>query len=318
MKKFLSVFFAIYAVGCSPENNKEVEISKIDVSLEVERFDKVLSKSDLSDLPELKKEYPMFFPDSYPDGVWQQRFKDTLQRELIVETVKVYENFDKEALALKSLFQHAKYYFDDFIVPKIITLTTEVDYRNSIIYSDTLLLIGLDNYLGSEHKFYQGIQAYIKDDFDRSAIVVDAASKIARSQLALPSDRTFLSTMILYGKELFLKDLLIPSKTDAEKIKYSPAEFNWAKENEEYIWRHFVENNMLFSADQTLKVRFIEPAPFSKFYLSFDAESPGRIGQFIGWQIVRSYMENNDVSLQRMLQASTEEIFNNSRYKPGK
>ena len=61
------------------------------------------------------------------------------------------------------------------------------------------------------------------------------------------------------------------------------------------------------------------PAPFSKFYLEeIDKEAPDRIGQFIGWRIVSSYMENNSVSLQQMLLTDAETIFNTSKYKPKK
>ena len=35
---------------------------------------------------------------------------------------------------------------------------------------------------------------------------------------------------------------------------------------------------------------FFDASPFSKFYLEIDNQSPGRIGRWIGWQIVRSYM----------------------------
>ncbi|UNY99103.1 gliding motility lipoprotein GldB [Zhouia spongiae] len=318
MKRILGVFFAIIIWSCGKENKPEEEISKIEVSFNVERFDKALSGADVSNLPGLKSRFPLLFPESYPDSIWVKRLNDTLQAELVEEVGKVYPDFKKETDQLHSLFQHASYYLNDFTPPDVITLTTEVDYRNSVIYADSLLLIGLDNYLGKDHKFYTGIQEYLKRDFEPDLIVVDAASKIARSRLTLPSDRTFLAAMILYGKELYLKDLLIPFKTDAEKIKYTEKQIQWARNNETNIWRHLVDNNALFSTDQSLKTRFIEPAPFSKFYLSFDAESPGRIGQYVGWQIVRSYMENNDVSLQQMLKMSTEEIFNNSRYKPGK
>ena len=89
--------------------------------------------------------------------------------------------------------------------------------------------------------------------------------------------------------------------------------------NESYIWRYFIERELLFSTDLKLSGRFITPAPFSKFYLEdIDAESPGRLGQYIGWQIVRAYMQQNDVSLKDMLLKSPEEIFNNSKFKPRK
>jgi uncharacterized protein YjaZ len=59
-------------------------------------------------------------------------------------------------------------------------------------------------------------------------------------------------------------------------------------------------------------------APFSKFYLEIDNESPGRVGQWIGWQIVRSFMENNKVSMQEMIKMDAKELFEKSKYKPKK
>ena len=73
---------------------------------------------------------------------------------------------------------------------------------------------------------------------------------------------------------------------------------------------------MLYSTDSKLDKRFIDIAPFSKFYLDQDNKSPGQIGGWIGWQIVRSYMQNNDVSLRKLLQTDAEIIFKKSKYKP--
>nr|HRM13383.1 gliding motility lipoprotein GldB [Flavobacterium sp.] len=64
--------------------------------------------------------------------------------------------------------------------------------------------------------------------------------------------------------------------------------------------------------------RFINPAPFSKFYLEIDNESPGQVGAWIGWQMVRSYMENNKVPVADLLKTDAKEIFSKSKYKPKK
>ena len=74
----------------------------------------------------------------------------------------------------------------------------------------------------------------------------------------------------------------------------------------------------MFETDQKLAGRFINPAPFSKFNLELDAESPGRLGQYIGWQIVKAYMENSDADLKDMLQMDATELFNKSKFKPRK
>jgi uncharacterized protein YjaZ len=115
-----------------------------------------------------------------------------------------------------------------------------------------------------------------------------------------------------------MKDIMLPNYTDAEKMGYTPEQITWSQENESYIWRYFIEEDLLFSTDTKLENRFVNMAPFSKFYLEIDNESPGRIGQWIGWQIVRSFMENNEVSLQEMLKMDAKQIFERSKYKPKK
>ena len=212
--------------------------------------------------------------------------------------------------------KHIKYYFPKTEIPQVITLISDVDYNNRVVLADSLLLIGLDNYLGADHRFYSGIDRYIAQDLDEKYLKSDVASAFANRIVQIPRGRTFVEAMIYYGKMLYLKDLWMPLANDSEKIHYSDAEFQWAQANEEEIWRYFVDRELLFSTDQGLWPRFLDPAPFSKFRLELDFESPGRTGRYIGWMIVRSFMENNDVSIDNMIDLSGEEIFNNAKYKP--
>jgi len=133
-----------------------------------------------------------------------------------------------------------------------------------------------------------------------------------------PKRKSLLDEMIYFGKVLYFKDAVIPFKNDEEKMGYSKEQLDWAIDNEHYIWSYFVERELLYDTNSKLVLRFINPAPFSKFNLELDKESPGRIGQYLGWQIVRAYMKNNDATLLQMLGATAENIFNNSKFKPRK
>ena len=153
----------------------------------------------------------------------------------------------------------------------------------------------------------------------KEQIVVDLAEQYAKKYIYQRKKQSLLDEMIFFGKQLYFKDVVIPFKTEAERIGYSQDELNWAIANESLIWRYFVERELLFSTDYKLPGRFINPAPFSKFYLEgIDNESPGRLGQYIGWQIVKAYMDQNKVSLKELLKTNTEDIFNNSKFKPRK
>ncbi|MEC8832078.1 MAG: gliding motility lipoprotein GldB, partial [Bacteroidota bacterium] len=141
-------------------------------------------------------------------------------------------------------------------------------------------------------------------------------SAFAKKVLPYPRNRTLLSRMVYYGKELYLKDVLIPSVTDAQKIGYSEDQLEWARANEEQMWKYFVERELLYSTDTGLDRKFLDPAPFSKFGLELDNESPPRLGRYMGWQIVRAFMEKTDMDLKQMLRLPADEILKQSNYKP--
>lgn len=319
MKKFtILLFFATIFIACEKKDKVQEKIDEIPVKLEVERFDKLFYETNPGELPELKQKYPYFFPEGNEDVVWTDKMKDPLLKELHSEVQKQFGDFSKERNDLEELFRHIKFYFPKTTVPKVITLISEVDTQAKAIYADSLLLISLDTYLGKDHRFYVDFPNYQKMSFEKSQMLPDVVSDFSMRVIPPPTDRTLLSQMIYFGKELYLKDLLLPNLSDDVKIAYTPEQIEWCKDNEGYVWRYFVDEKLLYDSDPKLGGRFINPAPFSKFGLEIDNESPGRIGMWIGWQIVRSYMQNNDVSLQQLLQTDAKEIFENSKYKPKK
>jgi hypothetical protein len=117
---------------------------------------------------------------------------------------------------------------------------------------------------------------------------------------------------------MYLKDILLPNYQDYNKIGFEKVKYDFCIENEQNIWTYFLEQKLLYDTKYKTIQRFIEPGPFSKFYLEIDNETPGRVGQWIGWQIVKSYMENNKVSLDKLLQEDVNIIFEKSKYKPKK
>ena len=311
------IFIIIW--GCGDENKIADEVAGIIVDLDVQRFDREFSQASANEIADLKQKYPYLFPSQYPDSIWEAKLKDSLQLEILEEINKTFPDFKEESAALELLFKHIKYYFPGAPIPKVITVPSDVDYRNRVILADSLLLIGLDNYLGEDHKFYEGIERYIAAGLDKKFLVSDVAGAFVNKMLSYPADRSFLARMIYYGKGLYIKDRLIPFETASVRMGYSSEELDWAKANEERIWRYFVEREVLYSTDTELDARFLMPAPFSKFRLELvDNESPDRLGRYIGWQIVRAFMNKNDISLQQMLSLPAEEIFKRSNYKPKK
>ena len=310
-KKILMILFFFVWVSC------DKKVSLKDNKIEVVRFEKLFYNSDSDDLNQIKNKYPFFFPDFYPDSVWINRLQDPIQLEIFNEITIQYDSVIFLETGLFKFFKRHKEFDNKFITPKVITVNSDIDYRNKVILADSLLLIGLDNYLGPNHKFYDGIPEYIKEDSTIPSIFSDVAEKFALVNIPRIEYYTFLDKIIYHGKILYYKDFSLDIE-DRNKIGYSKAKMKWAEENEYFVWTYFIENNILFNPDNNLESRFINDSPFSRFYLEIDNESSEMIGKYIGWQIVKSYMKNNETSLKNMLNKSPIDIYNNSKYKPQK
>ena len=51
-------------------------------------------------------------------------------------------------------------------------------------------------------------------------------------------------------------------------------------------------------------------------YLNIDVDSPGKIGQWLGLQIVNAYQKNERKSIDELLKTPIRELFEDSKYKP--
>lgn len=321
-----SGFFVVFAIlmlvffqSCKKEKQIPEVIAAIPVQLHVKRFDLRFAEATEDSLPKLINQFPYLFPKQYDTAFWQAKIKDTLQEALNREVEKKFPDFETEREDLETLFKHIEYYYPKTPIPTVITVTSDVDYRNQVILADSLLIVALDTYLGSAHKFYGGIQRYLTQNFNKEQIDVDVASAFAEKILGRhPHGRRFIDEMVFQGKWLYLMQHLLTLKGSHAVMGYTEAQWQWAQDNEVNIWTYFVEHELLFSTDSELLNRFINPAPFSKFHMEFDTDSPPRLGRYVGWQMVQAYAKNNEVNLQELMTLSTDEIFNNSNYKPRK
>ncbi len=317
MGKYLFILGFIL-MGCSTKEKDTPDLSSVNVYTEVHRFDQAFYNSSAEGLQELKMKYPYLFPVQYADTAWVNKMNDKDELELFAETEKLYHDFKAQEAEISDLFKHIKYHYPGFKEPKVLTVITNVDQDNKVILADSLLFISLDLYLGKDHPFYADFPNYIKRKNTKDHIIVDVADAFAVKLVPPSGDRSFVARMIQSGKRLFLLEQLLGGKPETEILGYEKEQILWAEENEAEIWKFFIENDLLFSNDQALSERFIDEAPFSKFYLANDQDSPGGIGGWVGLQMVKNFMEIENVGLLEMLQTPNEEIFKKSKYKPKK
>ena len=311
MHKFLIFLIIFLTFSCSNVKNPDIEI-------EIERFEDIFFKSDVDSLYKVKEVFSFLFPPQYDDQIWIDRLNDTIQNQLYSEVNLSFGDFSNQKYLLESFYNNYLDYDSDYKIPRLITLTTDVDYRKKIILTDSLLLIGLDNYLGENHIFYSSFPKYLTNTFNKENIIIDIAKEYAVAVIAQErtENYTFIEKIINQGKMLYFVSAMLPKEEDSMIIGYTKADFVWALKSEKDIWSNFIENEYLFSSDNNLDSRFINLAPFSKFYLSIDNDSPSMIGKFIGWKIVKSFMEVSSSDLNELVQYNPMYIYNNSKYKP--
>lgn len=319
MKFFSRIFIiSLILLSCKNEDKNSIDVSKIEVDFAVERFEEAFYNATPESLVEVKKRFPLLFPIAESDSVWLAKINDQDEQDLFKESQVVFSDFNAIEKQFTSLFKHITHYNPTFKAPKVITMLTNIDYENRVVYADSLLLVSLDVYLGKQHRFYADYPLYIKENNSKEHLIVDAANAIINTQLKTANHRSFLSKIVEEGKKSYLLDCYLPFVSEKEKTGYSMKKLLWAQQNEEQVWKFFMEKELLYSTDTRLNKRFIENAPFSKFYTGQDNQSPGKIGGYIGWQIVRSFMKQNDVSLQKLITMDAQRLLDQSKYKPRK
>ena len=313
---FLILLLTATFFSCQDKKPLDIDVSHIDAQVEFIRFDKEFYGNSPEKLPEIKSKYAYLFAPKTPDSIWVEKMQDSMFLDLKTQVDSVFPDMNRYREPITGLYKHIKYYFPQFNDPKILTIYSDWNYLRRAVYADSLELLTLDNFLGKDNRVYKGIPQYIRQNLIPERIPVEIANSYIETLVPAPKAKNLLSKMINAGKKLYLLDAFLPATPDSLKIGYTAEKLKWAQDNEENVWQYFIEEKLLFNYAKSLDMRFLNLAPYSKFYTEADRESPGRIGQYIGWQIVRRYMQKNKVSLQKLLQTPEEEIFNQSKYKP--
>ena len=312
--KTLFLVVSFWIVGCTSSSRPQPD-ELPEIMLEVVRFEHLFYGDLTTSLENVKSQYPYFFPAQTPDNVWLAKRTDSLQQVLYQATKPLFKNELKQRV--ERVFQHVKYYFPNEELPqKAITLLTDVDYSLRAVDADSLLLLSIDTYLGENHILYEGIPGYVKEKLISNHFEAEIIDALAPRFVPNPKNRTFLAQSIAHGKRLLLHDYFAPDILQIHHIQYTQDQWDWATEHESDIWHHFVDNELLFSTDENLRFRFLSSGPYSKFYTTLDVNSPGRIGQWVGYRIVQAYQKRTGASIQQVLAADAQEILKKSKYNP--
>lgn len=333
MNRWYAVLLLMMSISCSSKR-KVPDVSGIKAALSLQRFEQSLFSADTTKietaLQELTGEYHGFAQDflfnilgSSPDVVAQDIpvFIRTYQ-PMAKEVATAFSDLTKEVNEIQQGLQFVKHYFPDYRLPeKIITFIGPLNSYGSIITPDGLG-VGLQLYLGSNHPLYlseEGQQLYpryISRRFDRIYIPVNAIRNVI-DDLYPPvyADKPLVEQMVEAGKRLYLLDQLMPYAADSVKTGYTQQQLDGCLENEKNIWSFFIQNNLLFINDPEMIRDYMTDAPNTP---TLGQASPGFIGQFVGWQMVKKWMskQKDQLNMKMMMETPAKKIFEEAKYKP--
>lgn len=321
------LFLLVLAFACGKKEEScelSPEILAMDLTVEVNRLEKdffdAKTTGDFNYLlekhPEFAKEYLQMDLYPSPDSLAAELLaihQDSSMQVLFDSVEYVYGDFSDVEKDLEHAFKAIKYYFPGFQVPKVYTFVS--GFNSDLMVTDDLVVIGLDYFLPPAHQFQPELPRYMAERYDKPYIVPMIVMAIsARFNQTDPQDNTLLAEMIYYGKTYHFTKAILPCTSDQYIIGYTPEAIAESFDNEELIWSHFVENELLYETNPFEIRKYIGEAPFTD---AISTKAPGRLGRWLGWNIVDDYQFSQDVPLDvLMAEPDAEKIFRQSGYRP--
>ncbi|MCA6078595.1 gliding motility lipoprotein GldB [Fulvivirga sedimenti] len=261
-----------------------------------------------------RSEYPT---DSIMIDVMLDRFTNPYIDTLGMEVAAVFGDLTDLKMELNDAYSHVQYYYPDFKIPEIKTVISGIEY--DLFMSDSLVIIGLDYFLGEGARFrpagmYQYMLArYTPEKITPSLMLLYGISpRWNRTEL---NNKSMLADMITYGKAYYFAKHMMPCTPDSVIISYTAENMTGVRQNAGTIWAHFLENELLFETSHMVKKKYLDERPNT---YEIGDKAPGRIATWVGWEIVKSYMrENPDISLQELMaEPDAQKILDRSNYAP--
>jgi len=337
MKNILVISLVIGLFAACANHNNEPDVSNIKVNVPVKRFYKSFFNIDTNNisagLQGLIRDYPDFYFDFMQQiigvsGSDTNKVTIDVSKTFIRGYFPLYQNlnrqYDDAYWLLKDFgnaFRHVKYYFPAYRETAIILFIGPLD-APGVALTKSGIAIGLQQFAGKDFPAYQSMEAqqlfpiYISRRFEPQYIVPNCMKAVIED---IYPDRSgakgLVEQMIEKGKQWWLLDKFLPSTPDSLKTGFTEQQLNWCEANEGLIWNDIIVTQKdLYTKDPMAIQNYIGEAPFTQ---SLGPSSPGNIGQWIGWQIVKKFVDkNSSMSVADVLKTDARKILEEAKYKP--
>lgn len=333
----------ILVISCNNKKNIP-DVSEIKASLNIQRFDRDFFAIDTigieKGLAALQVKYPTFLPlflqtiIGVQDPAGAKEFYSRY-KQVADSAEKISADFEPVKKQIEQAFRYVKYYFPRYKEPKAIITSVGAmnsrqdmaqmgngDYTPDFMGPD-FIGISLQFYLGKDFSLYQHdyfinnvAPLYVSRRFSKEYIVADVMKLVTEDIFPDKSKgKPLIEQMIERGKQWWLLDKFLPETPDSVKTGYTKQQLQWCEENEGLMWSYIIKNEDLYSVNAATLQTYIGEAPFTPV---FSQElSPGNIGQWIGWQIIKKYADKNPaLKPEEVMQTEAKKILEEAKYKP--
>jgi hypothetical protein len=329
----LIYFFLLSFTGCGSDRF-DVDLTGIQSEVELHRLDREFFQLRPDNFEEqhakLQEKYGAFY-QRYVENMLQLGLVDDpalkysiasfLSNKDVIELAETvegsFQNLQEEMEALNQAFSYYQYHFPNKQVPDVVTFIAGFDSK--VAATEQYLGIGLDLYLGKDNEYYKLMQwpEYKRAQMDRERMPYDAMRGWLLTEFDLANNgNDLISRMITYGKVMYAMDAMFYNHPDHMKIGFSEKQIQWCKENETQIWSKLIESELLFSSNTNDIRRYISEGPFTP---GMPKESPAQVSYWVGWEIVKAYIEEHPATtLEELMNIPIEgrKFLAASKYKP--
>lgn len=258
----------------------------------------------VADTAYLEEAIPAFLHDTV------YGFQQTNAREQ--EVFADVRDVEKE---LSRAFARIKYLYPETEVPTFYLFVS--GFQMPICFGEGLIGIGADMYLGSDYEYYNRVvYEYQKQTMRKECIPVDVVSAYLFRTIPYTSDKSRLIDQMIYrGKVMYLTAQIFDGLPGYEVMGWTKEQWDWCVENEEAIWHLVMDKRDLFKTESLVLTSYLKDGPFTS---EISQDAPGRLGIWLGWRIVESFMEHNEsVTMQELMaEPDAQKILELSFYKP--
>ncbi len=272
-------------------------------------------RSEIPDIYEYFRGYCLRIGDVKDTAFYNsiQLFRADTIMQIIDSSIR--SSFDDMSLYEEQItdgFKHLKYHFKDGKQPKNVVYLNSV-FQSNIFCTENEIGIGLERYLGPDNYIIKNLDPsvifqWIKDGMRSEFIVRDLFEGWVETHYMEDPEGNLAEQMIRSGKIIYLVEASLPEMDDHLIMRYSEDQLAWAKENEYAFWKYLVDEKLLFETNERNNTNMLKPGPTTSG-LPIQG-SPDRMGVYLGWRMIHSYMEQNDVSLEEMLKVPYNKILN--------